>query len=482
MSHFLAGIETEYGLWIEGRGADSQIDDAAMLVRSYPGEHFASWDYRFESPRSDLRGFTLGQLAYDPEDAKFDAGKSRGSDAEIRSDRILPNGARFYNDHGHPEYSTPEAFTTSQAAYEDFLGQQQVMEAAKAFQTQVGKEVKVYKNNTDFHGASYGTHESYLTPRPLGFERLYQAVLPMLVVRQILTGAGKVGSEQGDWVPYQMSQRADFFAEPFNTETLYRRPIFNTRDEPHANGDNWIRLHVISGDANMMPGCTKRKLDLVSLAVRLAIIGEAPVWKIKDPVRTFKQISRDMEFEFKIDLESGSWTTAYEIFESYFAAAEAVLLPIEVSLADSIRECRQLLLDLRSNFPAFAKHVDWAAKKTMLEEIVESEGLSWRDHSLQAYDLEYHNIDPDEGLYFALIEMGSIEEPSLQPDENTTRAVARGIAVSEHKQHMLTASWRSLVFEVEGTRTEIDLDPTQTYTRERLSGLDVVSFIQALRG
>ncbi|MBX3118383.1 MAG: proteasome accessory factor PafA2 family protein [Fimbriimonadaceae bacterium] len=506
MERILAGIETEYGLWIKGRGADSQVDDAMMLVRSYPGEHFASWDYRFESPRADLRGFTVGQLAYDPEDAKFDTGKSRGSDHEVRSDRILPNGARFYNDHGHPEYATPECFESFETALHDYAGQYTVLRAAKVFEREVGREVKVYKNNTDFHGASYGTHESFLVPRSLGFEKIYQSVLPMLVVRQILTGAGKVGSEHGDWVPYQISQRADFFVEPFNTETLYRRPIFNTRDEPHADPDKWIRLHVISGDANMSPDCSSMKLGLVKLALQLAIVGEAPIWKFKNPVDAFKRISRDMTFEFKIELDSGSWTTAYEVFESYFSAAEAVFdLPSlpdqrhpssipetpETEIYRDITMARQQLSKLRSDFSAFAKEVDWAAKKVMLEQIVESEGLTWRDHSLQAYDLEYHNVDPDEGLYFALREMGQVDDLGDAEDcledffvgrLDTSRAVPRGIAVKEHKAHLKTASWRSLVFEVDGKAIEIELDPTRTYRRERLQGLDVVSFIQALRG
>src|SRR5436309_15862199 len=104
----LAGIETEYGLLVEGRGAEDQIEDSHAVVRSHPDHCFVGWDYRFESPRADLRGFVQKSLNFDPEDAKFDAGRARGADMEVRSDRVLPNGARLYNDHGHPEYSTPE--------------------------------------------------------------------------------------------------------------------------------------------------------------------------------------------------------------------------------------------------------------------------------------------------------------------------------------------------------------------------------------
>ena len=131
-----------------------------------------------------------------------------------------------------------------------------MLRAAAALAEESGREVRIYKNNTDFHGASYGTHESYLVPRSLGYQRLFDACVPMLVARQVLVGSGKVGAETGPFVSYQLSQRADFFVEAANAETLYRRPVFNTRDEPHGDARRWIRLHVIAGDANMIPAAT----------------------------------------------------------------------------------------------------------------------------------------------------------------------------------------------------------------------------------
>ncbi|MES1228101.1 MAG: proteasome accessory factor PafA2 family protein, partial [Armatimonadota bacterium] len=122
MAPILSGIETEYGFTIEGRGAEDQIDDAISFVRGYTGPHLAAWDYRHESPRSDLRGFAVQHLAVDPEDAQFDRHDERPSH-DIRSDRILPNGARFYNDHGHPEYSTPECWSLSELALHDLAGE-----------------------------------------------------------------------------------------------------------------------------------------------------------------------------------------------------------------------------------------------------------------------------------------------------------------------------------------------------------------------
>ncbi|MFY9235198.1 MAG: proteasome accessory factor PafA2 family protein [Fimbriimonadaceae bacterium] len=486
MDRILAGIETEYGLYVEGRGAEDQIEDAMALVRSYPGECLASWDYRYESPRADLRGFKLDRLEIDPKDAQFDRGKAHPSDHEVRSDRILPNGARLYNDHGHPEYATPECWSTAELALQDRAGELAVLQSAEAMAAESGRAIRIYKNNTDFHGASYGTHESYLVPRALGFDALVQAVLPMLVVRQVLCGAGKVGAETGPHCSYQLSQRADFLVEQVNAETLYRRPIFNTRDEPHARHGEWIRLHVICGDANMLSSATARKVGLVKLALSLATAGEAPVWKLKDPVAAFKSISRDESYEFRVELEGRSWTNASEILESYFAASDVVFGP-NLLAEGLVRECRQLLADLRDCPERFASSVDWAAKRAMLEAYMASEGSDWRDPALRSFDLEYHNISPDEGLFYALPQSKETASQAelmvrLAEPTETTRALPRSLAVARFKDLLVTACWRSLTFEIEGKRVEVELFPDKDYPAHLREVSDVVQFIEMLRG
>ena len=201
----LAGIETEYGLAIEGRGAHEQIDDAAALLRCCTAAGRPGWDYRFENPRADLRGFHVGRLSIDPVDAKFDAEASRSPQADFHSDRVLTNGARFYSDHGHPEFATAESLSLRHIALADLQGEAVVFSTAKSYEAEIGRRTRVFKNNTDYHGASYGTHESYLVPRELGFDRLYAAVTPILVARTLLTGAGKVGVEAGHHVDYHLS-------------------------------------------------------------------------------------------------------------------------------------------------------------------------------------------------------------------------------------------------------------------------------------
>ena len=489
MRKILAGIETEYGLLVEGRGAEEQVDDAMALVRVYPGECHVGWDYRYESPRADLRGFKLERLAFDPEDAKFDAGRTYGEAHEVRSDRILPNGARLYNDHGHPEYATPECWSIFELAKHDCAGQKAIQGATEAFAEVKGLSVSSYKNNTDFHGASYGTHEGYLVPRELGFERLYRDVLPMMVVRQVLVGAGKVGAENSRSVSYQLSQRADFLSETANAETLYRRPIFNTRDEPHATPNDWIRLHVICGDANMIPGATARKVGLIKLALALCEIQEAPLWRLKDPVRAFQEISRDQTHQFRVELEQKSWTTARDILESYFAAAERCL-DLDDELRCVIDTSRELLEDIHHNFDRFRKHVDWAAKRSILTQFMEEEGTDWSDPHLKSFDLEYHNIDPAESLHAALVEMGEVEADPSQADQlaclegvnETTRAFARGLAISRFNPYLLGVCWRTLTFNVDGSPVEVDLPPNADYPPQLRDANDVGTFISMLRG
>lgn len=505
MEPILCGIETEYGLSVEGRGAEDQIDDAKAVVRSYPDDCLPVWDYRFESPRADLRGFQLDRLAYDPADAEFDRGRSYGPDSDVRSDRILPNGARLYNDHGHPEYATPECWDAFQCALHDKAGETAVLIAARACEARTGLRTRIYKNNTDFHGASYGTHESYLVPRSLGWEALYRAVTPILVARQVLTGAGKVGSESGGACAYQLSQRADFFVEPLNAETLFRRPVFNTRDEPHADPAKWIRLHVISGDANMLTKATARKVALVKLAIQLAIVGAAPNMMPENPVDAFKKVSRDESLRFEIELEGRAHATAYEVLERYFGAAEAqgwlktaefveakaqsdpYLLPFTELFV--VHECRDLLGMIGSE--ELRKHVDWAAKRYAVEEYMREYGVNWRDPVLQSVDLEYSNLEQSEGLFFALQTMGEVDEPVL-PEEllsallnsnwTRTRSELRSAILQQYRDNVVTMSWGSVTIRTGKGDEIIELSPDFMAGPELPVGTDVESLVEYLRG
>lgn len=489
MTPALSGIETEYGLVVEGRGVSEQIEDSRRLVELCPRPAFVGWDYRSESPRADLRGFSVERLSEDPEDAVFDAGRARSPMSAERADCILTNGARFYNDHGHPEYSTPECRLLAELVRHDVAGQFLVLQAAQALARERNTEVKIYKNNSDFHGASFGTHESYLVPRAWGFDRLYAAVTPMLIARTVLCGAGKVGSEAHGPVRYQLSARADFFSERASVDTLYRRPVFNTRDEPHADKSVWARLHVIAGDANMNPGATRRKIGLVRLALRLLEADAVPVWQIPDPARSMMLVSRDLDGEGRIELEARNWTTPRQVLESYLDSAEEILTdsPEDGELREVVRESRELLEARHGNPDHFRRHVDWAAKRWLLEQYREDGNLSWDDPALRSVDLSYHDVDPETGLYFALVDAGEAESlpaigNALEQVSEPTRARARGLAVARFAEQLKTASWGSLVFQRpdEDDLWEVLLPPDRRYD-DALFGVDSLEeFLRAL--
>ncbi len=485
MDRVLCGIETEYGLWIDQRGPENQVEDSQEFIESYPSPCYVGWDYRFESPRSDLRGFSVKHLAVDPEDMKFEQGKVMPPAHVVRADRVLPNGARLYNDHGHPEFSTSECWTPQEAAWRDREGEFAILECLQSYQEKSGREARAYKNNTDFHKASYGTHESYLVPREIGFEELYRAVTPMLVVRQLLTGAGKVGAEHGEACAFQMSQRADFFAEPANLETLYRRPVFNSRDEPHADPTQWLRLHVIPGDANRMVSNTERKMLFVTLAIRLAMVDRCPLWSFKDPVRAIEQVSKGRTMNVPIELTGGGNATAAEVLESYFSAAEE-LLALSERDREQLAACRALVEFVRADdWHALIPHVDWAAKRSIVEMVQEEDGLADADPALQSIDLEYANIDPEASLFQALIEMGTIiEEPAPEHLPLTTRALARGHAVHTFAGELEGVCWRALTFKTAEGPVTVDLPPNLEYPEELVSLQSVkefIAFLEALK-
>jgi proteasome accessory factor A len=251
----------------------------------------------------------------------------------------------------------------------------------------------------------------------------------------------------------------------------------------------WVRLHVISGDANMIREATGRKVGLVKLAIALAEIGEEPAWNIKDPVRAFQRISRDSSYKFVVDLAGSSWTTASEILESYFSAAERCL-NLDPESCSLIESSRKLLEDLSVDPAAFRRKVDWAAKKFILEQYLESEGADWDDPNLRSYDLEYHNVDPEESLFAALQAMDVVDP---DPPETTavtllnrtmegTRARARGEAVKRFAGSIETLSWTSLVFKDGEEVLELLLPPDLEFPSELEGCESVGTFINMIRG
>jgi len=464
----LFGTETEYGIAVEGKGAGDLVVESRAVVRAYRGKIACPWYYKGEDPRNDMRGFHVDKLNFDPEDAKLDTPGQRPLPVEEeRADRVLVNGARLYNDHGHPEYSTPECASLHDLVAHDKAGERVVLDAARARSEQPNAgRVRIFKNNTDFHGSSYGTHENYLIPRETPFPQLLSGLLPFFATRIIYVGAGKIGIEpNGNKGAYQLSQRADFFSEEASVDTLHRRPLVNTRDEPHADPRTWRRLHVICGDANMSEYATALKMGTAYLTLSLLESGWQPPVKLKKPAEAIQSVSRDPTYKWLVQSEAGS-IGAVDVQRLYLAAAKERLGGRGADTDWTLREWERILDALASDPLSLGDRLDWVAKRALLADYVESEGVGWDDETLPSFDLAYSDVDPDEGLYYALEQAGemvrltddgAVEAARTQPPANT-RAAIRGHLVEKYADAIGVVGWNKVVLRTEEESWMVDLD------------------------
>ena len=469
------GIETEYGIAVEGADASDLMEASRAVVNSYQGIYAAPWNYGVENPRHDVRGFDAKALAHDPQDAQFDKPSSKTiSDREDRVDHMLQNGARLYNDHGHPEYATPECDDLFDLVAHDKAGEKIVWECAQHWSRKTGKNVQIIKNNADFHGASYGCHESYLMARDVDWENALPTIAAFLATRIIFTGAGKVS---GGKSTFQLSQRADFMETLQSVDTLYRRPLVNTRDEPHADAAQFRRLHVISGDANMSEFATALKLGTTRLLVRLLERGWRLPFVLRDPVQAMKQISQDESYQWIIETDERQKISALDVQE-LFVDAVCELNAEEDSWI--IQEWRAVLQDLRDDPLSCHDRLDWAAKKVLLDGFVEEENLDWkRDvELLQSLDIAYADLDSEQGLYHGLVEAGQMRTLIPEPQQNAamqnppanTRAALRGLLVRKFYQDIKGISWETVQWQnAEGMQ---NLRLKSTFDAEMLAHLD----------
>ncbi|HZO87594.1 MAG TPA: proteasome accessory factor PafA2 family protein [Chthonomonadaceae bacterium] len=467
--HRLFGIETEYGIVVEGLSAGDWINESIAVVRSHAGPAVSGWNYRGEDPRRDMRGFTVEHLSTNPDDAQFDApGTPPMSREEERSDRVLANGARLYNDHGHPEYATPECRSLRDLVAHDKAGERIVFAAAQRRAQQRGQAVTIYKNNTDFHGASYGTHEGYLVRRDVPTDVLIQALLPFFATRQIYAGAGKSDVENDSAVPvFQLSQRADFFSVEASVDTLHNRPLVNTRDEPHATPRHYRRLHVICGDANMSEYATALKVGTTSLVLSLLEEGWSSPIKLLDPVRAVKQVSRDITLKQRVERQGGSPVTALEIQRLYLQEAEKRLCGRDEETDWTLAEWASTLEALETDPLSLADRLDWVAKFKLLDAFRAEEGLSWNDPYMQSLDLAYHNIDPEQGLYYGLEQAGEMRrlvtdariQAAMSCPPADTRAFIRGLFVERFGQAVRSIGWNGIAFQHNGEDLLFDMNP-----------------------
>ncbi|HSH23223.1 MAG TPA: depupylase/deamidase Dop [Acidimicrobiales bacterium] len=451
----VCGIETEYGIVLRGTPESNPIAASSVLINAYVSElqRKVGWDFEDESPGNDARGFAReGATAPEVETHLVNA--------------VLTNGARYYVDHAHPEFSTPECADALECVRYDRAGEiilARSMRAAAAL-LPPGQSIVVYKNNSDRKGNSYGTHENYLMDRQVPFGRIVQHVMPHFVTRQIYAGAGKVGSEAastgGVAVPFQLSQRADFFEEEVGLETTLKRPIVNTRDEPHADAQKYRRLHVIVGDANLSEVATFLKVGVT--AIVLAMIEDD--WfgdrdfSLATPVRAIRRVSYDLDLAEVLELVDGRRMTALELQWEYLDLARKYaedrgLEPVGAEVGAAVlQRWESVLTALETDPMRLADQLDWVAKYRVLGGYRERHGLAWSDPKLAAMDLQYHSLEPGRSLFARLpVERVVTEEEvdaAVTEPPLGTRAYFRGRCLQRWGSSIAAANWDSLVFDL----------------------------------
>jgi Pup amidohydrolase len=476
----VVGIETEYGITDPLDPGANPILLSSQLVascRQWAGEASARWDYGGEDPLMDLRGSrrsrdhaTTDMLTdaheYDHDRGQVTLRRRRGSwEDPAHLNAVLGNGARFYVDHAHPEYSGPEVSSARGAVVWDAAGDKIARAAVETFIAD-GGSVALFKNNVDGKGASYGTHENYLVARSVNFDELARRLTPHLVSRQVVVGAGRVGiGAHGEVAGFQMSQRADYMEAEVGLETTLRRPIVNTRDEPHADRDRWRRLHVIIGDANCMEVPTYLKVGTTALVLTAIEAGDARLdaLVLADAVTEVSAVSHDLTLRHRLALASGETATALEVQRALLTIARDYAADAEdaavVATWESVLEALA-----RDPFSA-SKDVEWVAKLQLMGRMrdrygsVDAEGAAvpatWDDDRLKAADVQWSEVRV--GLAWRLAAAGAVTrlttdaevDAAVSSPPTTTRAWLRGRMVSLRPDIVDAAGWSSIVLDRE---------------------------------
>jgi len=480
----LFGIETEYGIARDGADDLDVVAESIALVRSAmePGVRMR-WDYEAENPHHDDRGFDVPELRQDFDEANYFEQDTRRelSFAEIKSDLALGNGARFYNDHAHPEYCTPECSTLAELIAHDRAGERVVMACAQRLSQRRGATVRLYKNNTDFRGHSYGCHENYLLPRALPWDRLAAGAQAFLVTRQIFAGAGKFAIEAEDKFispHFQIAQRSDFFSELQSVDTMQKRPLINTRDEPHADPRQWRRFHVIIGDANMSPFATRLKVGSTALVLEAILCDPRRAFpQLADPLAALPAISRDPQFRWEVALAGCRPATALSVQRDYLAAVKDLCDLSQPERAGLVADWEAVLNDLEADPRRCRDRLDWVAKLELLREFQSAQNLAEDDPWLQSLDLEYHRADLDDGLYYGLEQSGAmrgvppeaaVQLAMFEPPE-TTRAQIRGKLIQKFSAAVLSAQWDHVTLACGDGELKVSL--LEMFTPERIASV-----------
>jgi proteasome accessory factor A len=393
------------------------------------------------------------------------------------SNVFLENGARLYLDVGsHPEYATPECRTALEAVTHERAGDRIVDDLARRTQASLEEEgvagrVRVFRNNTDFSGNSYGSHENYLVERKGPFQPLADVLLPFLVTRQIFAGAGKILRTARGGV-YVLSQRAEHIWEGVSSATTRSRPVINSRDEPHADAERFRRLHVIVGDSNMSDFATWLRVATCDLVIRLVEEGgDIDLLQLDDPTRAIREVSRDLGCRGAVRLTDGRDVPAIEIHAHYLAAVDRFVAhahPDDTEAAHVLAEWRRVLEGLERDPGSLERELDWVAKLRLIEAMQARDGLELDDPRLAMIDLAYHDVAPESGLHHLLVRQGrmvglaraeDVERARHDPPRTRARLRSRFLRAAREQGADVTVDWVHLKVNGDVQRTVMCKDP-----------------------
>lgn len=450
----IVGIETEYAIQLRGAPDPNPILASSLLINGFVDQRRIGWDFDDEHPGDDARGFA----------------RDGAQPPEIEThlvNAVLTNGARYYVDHAHPEFSAPECSDALECTLFDKAGERILARSmvAAARLLPDNQEIVVYKNNSDGKGNSYGTHENYLIDRATSFGSIVRNITPWFVTRQIFCGAGKIGSENGaQHCDFQISQRADFFEEEVGLETTLKRPIVNTRDEPHADPQKYRRLHVIVGDANLCEVATFLKVG--TTAIVLSMIERDYIdrdLRIVNPVPAMRTVSHDPSLIALLGLADGSSATALELQWEFLRLAR------KYSETYGLEDCggdelgavildrwEDVLSALERDPAQLDGVIDWVTKRSLLDNFAAKNKLDWDDAKLALIDIQYHDVRPHKSLYEKLVRAGKIERildeddvvRAMSQPPATTRAYFRGKLLEKWPDSVVAANWDSVILDV----------------------------------
>ncbi len=487
MHQRIFGLETEYGL----------------LINSDQPELSPSW----------IAHMLIEQLFGENQHGIIDR-HYRGYDEPPGNGGFLFNAGRMYVDMGHVEYASPECHSIWDVVSVDRAGDFLLQDCLEALG--LSSQVSLIKNNIDHEtDATFGCHENFLVSRdfPFTYRGLGQLV-PFLVTRQVFTGAGRIGmaNMMEGWIGieeidggrlkrtsthkdhpviYQISQRPDYIVNDFFEWVQHNRAIINTRDEPLADPDRFRRLHLLMGDSNIAEEATLLKMGTTGLVLQLIEEGASPQGlDFEDPVQTLRAISRDGSRKWEVELLTGKKMSALDIQECYWEAAAKRFSGQDEESDWVLRHWEAVIRDLRKGYETVVGRVDWASKLWLLEHFREAENLDWHDPWLKSLDLEYHNMNPQTGLYFGLLEEGqaprystdeAVELAKQHPPRNT-RAFGRAEVIRHIARQPLknvlppradrqdprhppyVINWS--VLQLEGSPVFVMADPFRTYAQE----------------